>query len=835
MKWVSAVSVALLPLAVITAVAAESPPSAMKDRVVKEGLRDQRGKYEAERRSNPDDANFISALARLQAYDQVREAERSSRDKLPLAYQFGERWQSIGPAPLLNGQTPTFPIIPSPVSGRVTSLAIDTIDNAVYAGGAQGGIWRTLNGGATWTPLTDHLGSLAIGSIALAPGAHPINQGTIYIGTGEGNYSADSYGGVGVYKSTDSGRTWQGPYGTALFAGRSVNSLAVDRANPNHLVAATGSGVYGLGASAAIPLLPRGIFNSNDGGVTWTKATTQIANDPASTLIQDPVTPTTWWVAMIGFGTLPGSGGVQKSIDNGVTWTQVFGTATGLPALSGTLGRSWITGSNPGGGNPSVLYIGTGEPNTGIGGGKVYKSIDGGTTWTELAAARGYCQGQCFYDLPVYTEPGNPNIVYTGGAGNSADPETTPSFFMRSNDGGTTFASKVRSPSTNTALHADVHSIVSWPGRPNEIWVGNDGGIWKSTDRGDTWQNLNTSLQLTQFQACDTHPSDPNIAYGGTQDNGTNGWTGSTAWPHLDFGDGGFALIDQTTPTNLVHTYYNQTNNLIGVGYTTAGFVTQQGDYLGSFADSAATGNGIGFSDRVLFYAPIHLDRGVSDTLYFGTHKLYRANAFFSFPDQTPNIFTALGGGADLAPGGVLSAIETLANPAVGLNAQVIFTGSNNGRVFRSIDGGLSFTEVDALPAVIPQYVSDILVDPRNPNIVYQSRSAFNGSLPARNVRKSIDGGSTWTDSSTGLPDVPVNALAFDPVVPNTIWAGTDVGAFLSSDGGSTWIPYNEGLPNVAIFDLKSNRTTGSILACTHGRGAFRLKLDAIFIDGFER
>ena len=748
---------------------------------------------------------------------------------VPNAFQHGESWQAIGPAPLLNGQTPTSPIIPSSVSGRISSLAIDVTDNAVYAGAAQGGVWRTLNDGATWVPLTDRLGSLAIGSIALDPAAHAPNQGTLYIGTGEGNYSADSYAGVGVYKSTDSGQTWQGPYGSALFTSRSVNGLVVDRTNSSHLVAVTGSGVFGTGAVVALTLPARGIFTSDDAGVTWLKRTTQTANDPASMLIQDPVNPTTWWAAMYSVGGT--SGGVQKSVDNGVTWTQVFGTG-GLPALASATGRSWITGGNPGGANPSVLYIGNAASS-----GRVYKSTDGGTTWASVPAANGYCSGQCFYDMPLYAEPGNPNTLYTGGAGNSTDPETVPSMFMRSLDGGTSFASKVRSPSTNTALHADVHAIVSNPANPNEIWVGNDGGVWKSTNRGDTWINVNTSLQITQFQGCDLHPTNPGMAYGGTQDNGTNGWSGDIGWPHLDFGDGGYALIDQSHPDNLVHTYFNQSSYLIGVGYTTNGFTAQQGDYFGSFADTTG-GNGIGFSDRVLFYAPIHLDRGVSDTLYFGTNKLYRANTFFSYPDSQPNIFSVLGsgtGGQDLAaPAGAISTIETLANPAIGLNATTIFTGANNGRVYRSTDSGLSFSEVDNVPGSIALFVADILIDPKNPNTVYQARSGFTGSLPAHNVRKSIDGGLTWGDSSVGLPDAPVNALVIDPVLKDTLWAGTDVGTYLSTNAGASWIPYNDGMPNVAVFDMKANPATGQILACTHGRGAYRLKLDVIFIDGFD-
>jgi len=805
-----------------------------------EGSHDLREAYFQKRRIDPWHFNLQTAAARLNALQQREQAEQMRPKTATLANALV--WQAVGPAPITGGQTPVSFDYPSPVSGRVSAIAIDPVDAAVFVGGAQGGVWRSTDVGASWQPLTDDLGSLAIGSIAISRIDNTPGQATIYIGTGEGNYSCDSYSGVGVFKSTDSGATWSGPFGNAQFNNRSVNGLAVDRADPTHLVAVSGSGISGV-ACVANPLRPdRGIFYSNDSGETWTLATATSlpANLAGSQLIQDPHTATTWWATMLTQDLGTGAqGGLYKSVDNGVSWTQQMGSATGLPALSTALGRLWIAGADDGASN-SVLYVGTSEPASNkpnADGGKIYKSTNSGTGWTELKAARGYCQGQCFYDLPIQVEPGNPLIVYTGGAGAfslKAGVEQTPSLFMRSNDGGTTFTSHVLSPSTSTALHSDMHAIASWPGHANEIWVGNDGGVWQSTDGGNTWNNKNTSLQVTQFSGCDTDGTTADRFYGGTQDNGTNGYGGDVAWPHLDFGDGGFALIDQVVPNNLVHTYYNQSNNLIGVGYTTGGFATTQGNYSSSFAPT----NGIGAGDRVLFYAPLHLDRGAHDSLYFGTQFLYRSDLFFTAP--TP-AFVKLGAGADLAAavppsstGGELSAIETVANTVPGLPAQTIFTGSDNGRVFRSTDSGLTFQEVDL--GALGFYVSDILVDPNDPNVVYQSRSAFTGADPPTTIRKSIDGGTTWSTSSTGLPDVPVNALAPDPTVAGTVWAGTDVGAFVSVDAGATWTPYNPGLPNVAIFDLKVSAPGASLLACTHGRGAFLLAApsDVIFADGFE-
>ena len=154
--------------------------------------------------------------------------------------------------------------------------------------------------------------------------------------------------------------------------------------------------------------------------------------------------------------------------------------------------------------------------------------------------------------------------------------------------------------------------------------------------------------------------------------------------------------------------------------------------------------------------------------------------------------------------------------------------------MFRSSDGGVSFSEVDAVPALIPQFVTSITIDERDPNVVYQTRAGFSGGFPTHGVRKSSDGGATWADASNGLPDIPVNVLVTDPLFANTLWVGTDAGVFVSTDAGATWNPYNTGLPNVPVFDLKTSRSPAQVVAFTHGRGAFRLAYDVIFVDGFD-
>ncbi|MEO5561463.1 MAG: hypothetical protein ABIO49_15985 [Dokdonella sp.] len=805
----------------------------------------QRELYFALRRANPYDVNFDSAAARLRAYRQFQAAV-AAHGAAPSSSGHNESWQSIGPAPITLGQTPTSATDASrsPVSGRVSSLAIDPIDNAVYAGGAQGGVWRTLDNGTTWSPLTDYLGSLAVGVITVAPGAHPLNQGTLFLGTGEGNFSADSYAGIGIYKSTDSGHTWQGPYGQAQFINRSVTTIAVDSANPQHILAGSSSGVFGVGGVAGAPAPVRGIYISNDGGLTWAISASAPAQARISRIVQDPITAATWWA---GVSLIPGNtgGGLLKSLDNGATWSSVDGVASGLPAIVGNNGvggiaRTWLSISSSGG--SSVIYLGVGlitDGGTGYGG-KLYVSTDGGSTWANKPAANGFCQGQCWYDMPIYTPPESPTTVFTGGGGDSG---AVPSSFMRSTDSGSTLADKMVGVDGNSALHADFHAITSWPGQPTHLWIGNDGGVFRSDDNGDHWISANTNLQLTQFEQCDLHPTDPAQAYGGTQDNGTNSFLGQTAWTHSDDGDGGFALIDQGAPNQVTHTYFNQSNYLVGAAVALNGPASGPSDYQYFAGTYSGQNNGINPADRVLFYAPMTLDRGLHDTLYFGTDHLYVAPDFFN---KTVNatassiVYTAVNGGNAFAPPvppsatpGAISAIQSVANVLPGQPANTLFVGTSNGRVWLSTNGGTSFTETDNAP-VIAQYVSGIAINPRNANNVFAARAGFTGATPAHNVRVSNNAGATWVDASTGLPDIPVNAIAFDPIFPNQVWAGTDIGMYLSTNGGATWIPYNQGIPNVAIFDIKANRDTHTVLACTHGRGAFRLNVDAIFIDGFE-
>lgn len=797
-----------------------------------------RDAYYALRRQHVGGGEFNAAAARAQAM-----AEKSTQRTAEL--RTGTVWTPLGPQPIQLGQTPQNGSNRSDCSGRANVIAIDNGVAApfpVYLGTAQGGIWKSTDDGVTWSPITDFLGSLAVGSIAIDPTAHTSTTATIYLGTGEANGSGDSYAGVGLYKSTDSGATWTGPFGSAQFTGRTIASINIDRANPNILLAATASGIFGVGAAQPAALAPRGIYRSTDAGLTWTCTTCGAGtdNNRYNNIVQDPITSTTWfaagWQSGLGAGTL--NGGLVKSVDNGVTWTQVGGTG-GLPAAAAAWGRATVTVGKAPADSTATYYVGNSFTNAGQNPGRIYRSTDGGVNWTLLTAANGYCGGQCFYDQPVWAQPDNPTIVYHGGAGAVASAGNTRSNVRRSLDGGTTFVDIMISGDGSTAVHSDTHAFLTDPVTPTTLWVASDGGIWRSIDRGTNYQNRNANINTIQFTGVDLHPTNASIAYGGTQDNGTNTGSGSFGWLHSDDGDGGFAVIDQTDPNNVAHTYFNQSGSLMAVTTSLLGPSSGPADYttIVGACSAASCGvlvnNGIPLTDRVLFYAPLALDRGATDTFYYGTNKLYRAPGFFAAAQTagpTDQIFFPLGTGAtgqDLTAGtGALSAIETFAAQAPahgGTNAAIIYTGSSDGRVFRSTDTGASFTLVDS-PNI---YVSDVAVNPSNSQIVYSSLSGFSASA-GMNVRKSIDGGTTWLPSGAGIPNIPVNALSIDPTDNNRVWAGTDVGVYVSFNSGATWAPYGTGLPNASVMDMKAvsippGSPAGQIVVATHGRGMWKL------------
>lgn len=736
-----------------------------------------RSRYQwfVEQRAYPQDT--ISAQDLLRAWEQAWGTAKAARSAAT------PRWENIGPAPMHNSQIGAQMV---DVSGRVTAIAVDPrSSNTVYLGTANGGVWKTTNGGASWTPLTENMPSQAIGAIAIAPS----NPNVVYVGTGEASFGLDNYYGVGIYKSTDGGRTWQ-HLGQDVFTGLGTSRIVVHPQNSNLVYAAMSlTGVSGPSA----PI--RGVYRSTDGGKSWKVLIGCRDCAGASDVIMDPKHPNVLYAAFWSYG-------IFKSTDGGAHWNQL---TNGLPDANFGNIRLAISESNP-----NVLYAGFEYRVPGrFVGGLVFKSTDGGQSWTWLRDAPNYCTSQCWYDNVVAVHPRNSNYVYLGGSANyiSQPVFRVKGVVVRSTDGGMTWEDL--SPNDNPAhtLHPDMHALAFAPSNPNVVWVGNDGGVWRSTDGGRTWENRNTNLSTLQFTGIGVHPTNVRVVYGGMQDNNKAKTTGNRVWQALDVGDGGFAAIDPFNP----NIYYG---SRFGISF-------QRNDRGGSapIDDWPFKIQGIDKHDRALFYAPFALDPSTRGVIYYGTYRLYRS------PNRGES-WAPISGDLTKGPESLhgRAAISTIA--VAPSDPRTIYVGTSDGNVQVTANQGRTWNNVTKYP--LPnRWVSDIAVDPHNPRVAYVVFNGFDTHTPNSpgHVFKTTDRGQTWQNVSGNLPDIPVLSIVLDPDHSGTLYIGTDIGVFRTVDDGRHWELFGTGLPAVPVVDLVYHARGRALIAATHGRSVYRLNL----------
>jgi hypothetical protein len=769
-------------------------------------------------------------------------------------------WSELGPNPIPNGATS--PV--NPTSGRVTAIEVDPTDpNKVYAGTAQGGVFRSLDGGTTWTAIFDSAQSLAIGALALDAA-----NGRLYVGTGEPNSTVDSFAGVGLYRidNVNAAAILVGPINpirnyndgggsptsAAIFTGRSISKILIVPNDPNTLFVGVAGGQMGIGGDSPFggsipPLGLRGLYRLSGvtgapGSVTVTRVTVSTAagcfdtpctgNRNINDMVFDPVDSTgnTLIVWQNGISTA-NDGGVFRStnaMSGSPAFTQTFATT----ATSSGNGRGGLA-IYKSGANPAVVYVASGEPATGTscssGNGALRVSTDGGVTFSaKLTGGGGFCGGQCFYNIGFAVNPGattalGDDIILLGGNVGSGMTNCS-RLNARSTNGGSTFAE------SNGGIHPDTHVLKMAPSNSNIAYRGDDGGIFKSIDGGVNWTSLNNStFKATQFQSLALHPTDQNFTIGGTQDNGTLHYLPNGTWNFVDFGDGGYSAIDQnaadTSNVVMYHTYFNQTNNVLGYARVpnVAAAVAGNWDFYGCQAPFSA--NGITCGDAVLFYAPLVLGPGNPNAIYYGTDRLYRSidqGGTNTVVSQTP-----------LVPS---TPISSIAVSALDDNYRIV--GLSSGALFYTIVGSSSLSVLDATGGggTIPdKYIARIKFDPVNKNIAYIALGGYMASTTSANshvwrvaslnttpVITAINGA-----GATGLPDVPVNGLAMDPQKTSRLFAGTDIGVYVSEDTGATWAPFGLGLPRVAVFDMEVQNAKRVLRIATHGRGLWEIGIPA--------
>ncbi len=753
---------------------------------------------------------------------QISQMQNQSLNSPTAPSNYSGAWKNLGPDPTLSvARTADQNYLP--VSGRVTALAIrSTAPYTIYLGSAQGGVWVSSTLTTQWSPRTDQLGSLAVGSIALAPS----NESIVYVGTGEGNLSGDSYFGNGILKSTNGGKTFTHVSGNYLNQ-VSIPQLAVDPTNANHLYAAVNGGLGGSPYQRPPAPTQYGIWESTDGGVTWNvrRATT----DPfkaATGIVIDPQNPTVLYAAFR-------TEGIYKSSDGGSNWSPAN---TGLPAAAlnpSNANRFALGISHPVGAQHATLYTGFEWTDSVYHSSTVWKSTDDAGSWTQTntAVVGGYCGSpsgsQCFYDNVIGVDPSNPNIVYALGLFNYA---TGTGGIYRSMDGGANWVD------LGFHLHPDYHAIAIRTDNPSHIVVGNDGGVWSSSNYGGrlnpgdpttavNWNNLNghingvtgtvisrTGLAITQFNSMRQNPTLPNRIYAGAQDNGTQRRNSTTpTWVDVSSGDGGQVLVDPFAPQYVYGTYFG----LSPFRFDNAG--------LAIFSNATKT-TGINTADRSMFYIPFEMDPSQTARLYLGSYRIYRT-------DNRGDLWTPIS--SDLTTGCPSSSssptLFACVITAIGVTASgpYLYVGTGDGLVWYSGNADAAApTWTPVTKAPLPtRPVSSIAVDNSNNQVAYVAYSGFNAATPSQpgHIFSTHDGGQTWVNISGDLPDVPVNSLKMDPLNAQVLYAGTDVGPLVTLNGGTTWAPLGSGFPLVAVGEININPFTGLMRIGSYGRGAWEL------------
>jgi photosystem II stability/assembly factor-like uncharacterized protein len=639
------------------------------------------------------------------------------------------------------------------VSGRTNSIAFHpTNPNIFYIAAAQGGVWKTTDGGITWTALTDGLSTLTSGDVAVDQS----NPNVLYYGTGEMNFSLDSQYGLGIFKSTNAGLTWTRVIGSDI-VGNYISKIVINPSNTNIVYASGNLGVY----------------KSTDAGTSWASTGSPTG---ATFLVMSSANPLILYAATGNYS----NGQVYKTTNGGINWTVA---TNGLP--SSGKGRITLAISNN---NPQTLYASVANSSSsGLLG--LYLTTDGAENWTLQASSPNYLGGQGWYDNAITVKTNDPNTVIVGGLDVYAS-STSGSGLVQRSQWATT------NPSSFS--HADIHYLAY---NGSVLYCCSDGGVYKSTNDGVTWTDLNHYLSTLQYQSADYDISNLQYMYGGCQDNDKETTTnGGANWIQRTTGDGGYTIVD---PVNTNYIYGQYVN----------GTIHRSINYGSSYTTITPSGSSGG-----LFYNPYEMAPGDNNTIVFGRADLWKttnAQTCSSGSGWTQIATTSVVGGN----------VSSIAISATNINK--IYIGTSNGKILITSDNGANWLTLTGFT-----YVTDLIVDRTNDNICY----ATFGGTSANRVMKTTNSGQNWTSISNGLPLIQVNSVILRTTAPRMLVIGTDLGIFASSNEGANWVSFSTGFPLVAVYDLKYKQVPGIILAATHGRGCWTFNLgQMVGVDPFAQ
>ncbi|MBK9291976.1 MAG: T9SS type A sorting domain-containing protein [Bacteroidetes bacterium] len=670
------------------------------------------------------------------------------------------------------------PAGPYNIGGRITDIEIHASQpETIYVGAASGGIFKSTDNGQSWQHLFQQQPVISIGDLAI----DPANPQIVWAGTGEANSSSFSFVGNGIYKSIDGGETWQHK---GLEQSAYIGRIVVDHSNSQRIFVAALGNLFS-------PNQMRGIYRSIDGGDNWQRVLFVSDSTSGVDIVQHPTNPdilyASMWERMRGLTYRRSHGptsGIYKSTDGGQNWVRL---TNGLPT-GDTPGRIGLAiGRN----NPEIVYAFIDQLINGQYVASVYRSINGGESWsrTNDAVVAGMNSNFGWYFGQIRTDPRNDNRFWILGVD-----------LYRSDNGGQTFTQLAGYYNIND-IYVDHHALWIHP-VSGLMWHGNDGGLYRSADLGASWTKIN-KLPLTQFYTIEVDYLNPQRLYGGTQDNNTvRTWTGANDnWDRILGGDGFYTLVDYTN-SNTIYAE-SQWGNL---------YRSDNGGLSFSWIGSNWSG------ERTNWSSPLIMHPTDPQTLYFGTHRVWKTT-------NKGQSWQAVS--ADLTRQLASSGFSTISTLAISrLNPNLVLAGTDDGRVHLSTSGGLFWTEITAgLPL---RWITRLAFDPFEVNTIYATVSGFRWDEPHPYVFKSTNLGQTWTPIQGNLPLLPVNVIVPDPQREGWLYVGTDAGIFYTENVGQQWQSLMEGMPMVPVTDLKIHMPTYTLVAGTYGNSAYRLNLSQI-------
>jgi len=653
---------------------------------------------------------------------------------------------------------------PTNVGGRVTAVVVHPTDpERLWIGAANGGVWSSTDAGKTWKALWSRQETLAIGALAM----DPRNPNVLYAGTGEANSSADSYPGVGIYRSANGGKSW------SLWADRRkaaipsrIGVLVVDPQDPRTLW---------LGGLAYSPQDPQGLYRSTDGGKSWKRVKVGTLEECwCRSILLDPQDPGTIYA---GLTVRSAFDGIYRSRDGGNTWQRL---TAGLPA-GDRMDRIALALAPS---DPRVLYAQISTMRSGHLG--IFKTTDGGDQWTDVSGGAFRRERQMQYNNVVVVHPQKPDWVLAGGVD-----------LHLSRNGGASWeqVSDWRADrGEKHYAHADQHALVMPVSTPGRVYAGNDGGVDVSVDGGRTWTNRSHGLAITMFYDLDVAQTDMRFFGGGCQDNGTNVTTEGKpdAFFDLTGGDGGWMVIDPSDASHIIASIYN------GQIYRWAGGGRPQDISLP-----------LPPSEADVWMVFIIMDPADSNTLITGAKRVWRTK-------DAGKTWTAV---SDVLDGSFVSAVAIAPS-----DSRTVYVGTEKGAIYRSKDGGDAWSENLAGNDVPKFVITRLAVHPTNPQTIYPT--VANVGHP--HVFRSVDGGDRWEDvDRRRLPDIAHSSLVVHPDDPSRIFVANDVGVFATADAGKTWQNLSFNLPRTPVTDLVLHRQSQTLFAATYGRSIYSLSLRA--------